>query len=105
MPFPAKYISSILRHPKYGELPLLILGLPGAGKTLLCHMLAAQILFAEYHVIIIRLRDTVAEDTIVKQIGAQMERDLGDGCGWRDIRQAKLAKPVLLIFDGYDELL
>ena len=100
-----QYISSILRHPKYGELPLLILGLPGAGKTLLCHMLAAQILFAEYHVIIIRLRDTVAEDTIVKQIGAQMERDLGDGCGWRDIRQAKLAKPVLLIFDGYDELL
>ena len=25
--------------------------------------------------------------------------------GWRDIRQAKLDKPVLLIFDGYDELL
>lgn len=100
-----QYISSILRHPKYGELPLLILGLPGAGKTLLCHMLAAQILFSGYHVIIIRLRDTIAEDTIVKQISAQMERDLGEECGWRDIRQVKLDKPVLLIFDGYDELL
>lgn len=76
-----QYIGSILRHPKYGELPLLILGLPGAGKTLLCHMLAAQILFSEYHVIIIRLRDTIAEDTIVKQISAQMERDLEEECG------------------------
>lgn len=100
-----QYISNILRHPQYGMLPLLILGLPGAGKTLLCRMLAAQILSAEYHVIIIKLRDTIAEDTIMKQIDAQIERDFGDNCTWNDLRSAYLDKPILLIFDGYDELL
>lgn len=100
-----QYISNILRHPQYGMLPLLILGLPGAGKTLLCHMLAAQILRAEYHVIIIQLRDTNAQDTIAKQIDAQIERDFGDPCKWNDLRSAPLDKPILLIFDGYDELL
>lgn len=100
-----QYVSNILRHPRYGMLPLLILGLPGAGKTLLCRMLAAQILSAEYHVIIIKLRDTIAENTIMKQIDAQIERDFGDNCTWNDLRSASLDKPILLIFDGYDELL
>lgn len=100
-----QYIRNILCHPKYGDLPMLILGFPGAGKTLLCHMLAAQILSAEYYVIIIRLRDAIAEDTIMKQIDAQIEKDLGDNCTWNDLRSASLDKPLVLIFDGYDELL
>lgn len=100
-----RYISSILRHPRCGGLPLLLLGLPGAGKTLLCHMLAARIFLEEYYVIIIRLRDAAAEDTIMKQIDDQIERDLGERIGWNDLRRASLDKPFLLIFDGYDELL
>lgn len=100
-----RYIRSVLQHPKYGEFPMLILGLPGAGKTLLCHMLAAQILSAEYYVIIIRLRDAIAENTIIKQIDAQIERDFGDDCTWNDLRRNIKDKPFLLIFDGYDELL
>lgn len=99
------YIRSVLQHPTYGELPMLILGLPGAGKTLLCHMLAAQILSVEYHVIIIRLRDAAAESRIINQIEAQIERDLGDNCKWKDLRNKVSDKPFLLIFDGYDELL
>lgn len=99
------YIRNILCHPKYGEAPMLILGLPGAGKTLLCNMLAAQILSAEYYVIIINLRDVNADDTIMKQIDAQIENDLGDDCSWCDLRKTPLDKPLVLIFDGYDELL
>ena len=63
-----KFVSDILRHSITGSLPLLILGNPGAGKSLLCNMLAAQILYHEYHVIIIKLRDTVAEQTVPQQI-------------------------------------
>lgn len=100
-----QYIRSVLCHPTFGSLPLLILGLPGAGKTLLCHMLAAQILSSEYYVIIINLRDTLAEDTIMEQINAQIKRDLGDDCSWHDLRKTSLDKPLMLIFDGYDELL
>lgn len=100
-----RYIRSVLQHPKYGEYPMLILGLPGAGKTLLCHMLAAQILSAEFYVIIIHLRDAIAENTIMKQIDAQIENDFGEDCKWSDLRRDISDKPFLLIFDGYDELL
>lgn len=100
-----KFISDILRHSKVGELPLLILGLPGAGKSLLCNMLAAKILFHEYHVIIIKLRDTIADETISQQINQQMKRDFSNSCTWDDIAESGINKPVLLIFDGYDELL
>lgn len=100
-----KFISDTLRHSKVGELPLLILGLPGAGKSLLCNMLAAKILCHEYHVIIIKLRDTIADETISQQINQQMKRDFTNACTWDDIAESGIEKPVLLIFDGYDELL
>lgn len=100
-----KFVSDILRHSITGSLPLLILGNPGAGKSLLCNMLAAQILYHEYHVIIIKLRDTVAEQTVPQQINQQIERDFSNGCLWSDIAESGLNKPILIIFDGYDELL
>lgn len=100
-----KFIGDTLRHPILGQLPLLILGLPGAGKSLLCNMLAAKILLHEYHVIIIKLRDTVADETISQQISQQMSRDFTNACTWDDIAESGISKPVLLIFDGYDELL
>lgn len=99
------YISSVLRHPNSSKTPLIILGLPGAGKSLLCHMLAAQILYHEYHVIIVKLRDVIADDTIMSQIEQQIEGDIGKVCNWHDISKANLDKPCLIIFDGYDELL
>jgi len=100
-----KCISDTLRHPIVGSYPLLILGHPGAGKSLLCNMLAARILFHEYHVIIIKLRDTIADDTIQQQINQQIEKDFSNNCSWSDITESSLDKPILLIFDGYDELL
>lgn len=100
-----KFVSDILRHSITGSLPLLILGHPGAGKSLLCNMLAARILHHEYHVIIVKLRDTVAEQTVPQQINQQIERDFSNGCKWSDIAESGLDKPILIIFDGYDELL
>lgn len=100
-----KFVSDILRHSVIGSLPLLILGHPGAGKSLLCNMLAARILHHEYHVIIVKLRDTVAEQTVPQQINQQIERDFSNGCKWSDIAESGLEKPILIIFDGYDELL
>lgn len=99
------FISDTLRHSVTGKLPLLVLGVPGAGKTLLCHILAAQILSHEYHVVIIRLRDIRAENTIEKQINEQIENDFANQCNWDDIVEGSAHTPILLIFDGYDELL
>lgn len=100
-----KFIGDVLRHSISGSLPLLILGHPGAGKSLLCNMLAAQILCHEYHVIIVKMRDSNAEQTIMQQINEQIERDFSNGCLWSEIAESQLYKPLLIVFDGYDELL
>lgn len=99
-------ILSILRSPELGSKPVLLLGDPGAGKTMLCHMLAGKILCGEYHVIVLHLRDLNAELSIAEQISQEIAQTLDDGdCKWGNIARAKPKKPVLLIFDGYDELL
>ncbi|RHV01512.1 ATP-binding protein [Clostridium sp. OM07-10AC] len=63
-----KFVSDILRHSVIGSLPLLILGHPGAGKSLLCNMLAARILHHEYHVIIVKLVDCLEKCLIYGHI-------------------------------------
>ena len=99
-------ILNVLRSPELGSKPILILGDPGAGKTTLCHMLAGKILCGEYHVIVVHLRDINAEASVAEQIGEAIARTLDDSdCKWGNIAKARPKKPVLLIFDGYDELL
>lgn len=99
------FIAETLRHSETGKYPLLILGVPGAGKTLLSHMLAAQILSHEYYVVIIKLREVNADDSIIGQIENQINGQLGTGCRWNDFSGRNISKPLLLIFDGFDELL
>lgn len=100
------FIADSLRSPELGVKPLLILGDPGAGKTMLSRMLAAKILCNEYHVIILNLRNINADNDIYEQINQQLSKKLsGLSCTWGDIVYSQLKKPILLIFDGYDELL
>lgn len=100
-----KFLTHTLRSPELGEKPLLILGHPGSGKTLLSHMLAAKLLHHEYHTILIKLREIPAEKNIHEQINVQLRNNGIDYCSWSDIIHGNLSKPMLLIFDGYDELL
>lgn len=100
------FIADTLRSPDLGVKPLVILGDPGAGKTMLTRMLAAKILCNEYHVIILNLRNLNADNEIFEQINQQLSRRFsGMSCTWGDIIYSQLKKPILLIFDGYDELL
>lgn len=87
--------------------PLIILGDPGGGKSTLSKMLAANILSLQYYVIIVRLREVNAKDSIFVQIEQQVERDIDERVEWVDIRKCaeETEIPLLIIFDGYDELL
>lgn len=99
-------ILNILRSPELGQKPLVILGDPGAGKTMLCHMLAGKILHQEYHVVVLHLRNLNAELSIAEQVSQEIARTTDNrNWGWETIANAGRQKPILLIFDGYDELL
>lgn len=101
------YIHQTVSTPPFDRKPLIILGEPGGGKSTLCKMLAADVFSRQYHVIVVRLREVNANDDIASQIEQQIKRDISEDIQWSDIRSCVVETkvPLMIIFDGYDELL
>lgn len=89
------------------DCPLIILGHPGSGKSLLTKVLSAQLMNSSYTVIRVPLRDVNADaqiDVLVEeQIKKATNRSLPNGYG--DFAKQFSQKPLIIILDGYDELL
>lgn len=90
------------------DYPLIILGQPGSGKSLLTKVLAAQLMSKSYTVIRIPLRDVNAEDNIDVLVEDQVKKITNrplstDGYG--GFASQFNEKPLVIILDGYDELL
>lgn len=102
-----KFFLKYLYSPDSIEYPLLILGHPGSGKSLLTKVLAAQLMSSSYTVIRIPLREVNAEagiDILVEdQIKKLTNRPLSQGYGGFATQFSE--KPLIIILDGYDELL
>nr|WP_062340804.1 hypothetical protein [Herbidospora sakaeratensis] len=85
--------------------PLLILGQPGAGKSVLTQMLAARLPQSDFLPIRVPLRQVPADAGIQEQIEAGVHVTTGETISWPDLaRSAEGALPVVLL-DGLDELL
>ena len=85
--------------------PLVILGHPGSGKSLLTEILAARLAQPVFNCIRIPLRDVNPEAEIQDQVEDYIYRTTGHRVQWplwfEELRDA----PPVLIFDGFDELL
>jgi hypothetical protein len=98
------FLLSCLKSPYTETKPILILGQPGSGKSLLTTALSAQI-GAEFDVIRVELRNVEADAEIHAQIEEAVERDTrGGDISWPQLRKVLIRTPVI-VFDGYDELL
>ncbi|GHH50711.1 hypothetical protein GCM10018773_48110 [Streptomyces candidus] len=85
--------------------PLLVLGQPGAGKSVLTKILAARLPGTGFLPVRIVLREIRAEDDVQDQIEHAVRLATGERVSWPElVRSAAGAVPVLL-FDGFDELL
>jgi hypothetical protein len=85
--------------------PLLVLGQPGAGKSLLTRVLAAQLAAADFMPIRVELRHVPAAAELQDQIEHAIRTATGERVEWPGIvRSAGDALPVVLL-DGFDELL
>jgi AAA domain len=98
------FLLSCLKSPYTETRPILILGQPGSGKSLLTTALSAQI-GADFDVIRVELRNVEADAEIHSQIVEAVERDTqGAIVSWPQLRKVLTRTPVI-VFDGYDELL
>ncbi|MFF3285678.1 hypothetical protein [Streptomyces sp. NPDC003023] len=84
--------------------PLLILGDPGGGKSLLTRLLAARLPPSDYLPIRIELRNVQADEDVLGQIDQALRLTTLTQTNWATVTQSTDVLPVL-IFDGFDELL
>ncbi|MGC4895431.1 NACHT domain-containing protein [Micromonospora sp. DT31] len=85
--------------------PLLVLGQPGSGKSVLTRVVAARLPAADFLVVRVVLRDVHAAGDIQEQIEQAVRQDTGERVEWPALaRSAGDALPVVLL-DGFDELL
>jgi len=102
-----KFFVKYLFSPDSVDYPLIILGHPGSGKSLLTKVLSAQLISNSYTVIRIPLREVNAEngiDVLIEdQIKSLTNKSLPTGYG--DFAEHFNEKPLMIILDGYDELL
>ncbi|SBT45223.1 NACHT domain-containing protein [Micromonospora auratinigra] len=101
----AEFLTGHLTSPWAVRAPLLVLGQPGSGKSVLTRVLAAQLPATEFLVVRVVLREVRLEVDLQDQIEQAVRDAIGDGLDWPALaRSAGDALPVVLL-DGFDELL
>jgi hypothetical protein len=99
------FLLGHLTAPQAVEAPLLVLGQPGSGKSVLTQMLAARLPAEEFLVVRVVLREVAADADLQAQIEHAVRSATGESLAWPDLaRSAGDALPVVLV-DGFDELL
>ncbi|MDX3006212.1 hypothetical protein PWY87_31335 [Kribbella solani] len=111
-----EYLASYLASPEGAGLPLLLLGHPGAGKSLLTEVLAAQLPADSFAVVRIPLRSVNPDDELTIQINKELQRTLQrPNADLEDLRQECDCKScadvtcthrcrLVVLLDGFDEL-
>ncbi|GAA0584774.1 hypothetical protein HPO96_10035 [Kribbella sandramycini] len=115
------YLASYLADDTSTQLPLLLLGHPGAGKSLLTEVLAARLPPASFAVVRVPLRRVDPDQDLSEQITAELRRtlqrsrtdlsDLRSECGPCDECPAGQSPScphgcrLVILLDGFDELI
>lgn len=100
-----EYLAGALTAPESRSAPLVILGQPGAGKSVLTKVLAARLPAADFLPVRVVLREAPAEADIQDQIEYAIRAATGERADWPQLaRAAGAAMPVVLL-DGFDEML
>ncbi|WP_242886482.1 NACHT domain-containing protein [Actinomadura litoris] len=94
-----------LTAPDATRAPLLLLGQPGSGKSVLTQVLAGRLPANDFMVVRVVLRETPADADLQGQIEYAVRDATGETMSWPELaRTAGGALPVVIL-DGFDELL
>jgi hypothetical protein len=99
------FLAGYLTSPQATQAPLLVLGQPGSGKSVLTRVLAARLPPGDFLVVRVVLREIPADMDLQDQVEQAIRRATGERLEWPAlVRSAGDALPVVLL-DGFDEML
>ncbi|WLW51354.1 NACHT domain-containing protein [Streptomyces sp. YU58] len=85
--------------------PLLVLGHPGAGKSLFTKLLKARLPAKEFRPLRVELRHTPAEADVQTQLEHALRLATGRPVSWPDWSEEQPGVTPVVMLDGFDELL
>lgn len=100
-----EFLIGHLTSPAAARAPLVVLGQPGSGKSMLTRVLAASLPASEFAAVQVPLREVSADRDLQSQIEHGLLITTGEHLQWPAfVRSLGDALPVVLL-DGFDELL
>jgi len=105
---PADLWTTVLQHllsTEATQVPMVLFGQPGAGKSMFTQMLAAELDARDFLVVRVELRSVPADASIARQITAALESLTLRSIDWPDLAETAGSAQPVIILDGFDELL
>lgn len=99
------FLRAHLRSPDSAQGPLIVLGQPGAGKSVLTRSLAARLPAEDYVVVRVALRQVPADVDIQAQAEYAIRATTGETLYWPELMRGRGKASAVLLLDGFDELL
>ncbi len=99
------YLVGYLTSPEALAAPLLVLGDPGSGKSVLTEMLAARLPASDFAVVRVELRNTPADADLRRQVEHGLQALLHEPVSWAEFSRNTAGALPVVVLDGFDELL
>jgi hypothetical protein len=99
------FLLTRLASPTVQASPIILLGQPGSGKSVLARILAARLSKRGYLAVRVDLRHVPADADLRDQIKFAIRAATGEEVQWRQFIESAGHVPRVIIFDGFDELL
>ncbi|MFJ8495926.1 hypothetical protein ACIRBZ_47540 [Streptomyces sp. NPDC094038] len=101
----ADFLAAYLLTDHATQTPLLILGHPGSGKSLLTKLITARLPASEFFCQRVELRHVSADLDVQEQLEEALRRTTGRRTAWADAVDPASGIVRVILLDGFDELL